>query len=224
MADLRIELRYFARVREILGRRTEVRHFPPGTTVGQVWESLVAECPTLGPGVPVFRPSVNQEYATIEAVLGDGDEVAFIPPVSGGSDPARLCRLVHDPINVDEVVAAVWTPADGAICTFHGIVREDSRNRKVRYLEYDAYPAMAEKKMAEILDEVEARWPRQRAAIVHRLGVVPLGEASVVIAVASPHRGESFEACRYVIDRVKEVVPIWKKEVFTDGEEWIEGS
>lgn len=225
MADLRIELRYFARVRELLGRRTETRHVPAGTTVGQLWASLVAECPALGPGVPVFRPSVNQEYADTTAVLAEGDEVAFIPPVSGGSGvPARLCRLTHDPIDANELVAAVWTPADGAVCTFHGIVREDSRNRTVRYLEYDAYPAMAEKKMAEILDEVAARWPKQRAAIVHRLGVVPLGEASVVIAVASPHRGESFEACRYVIDRVKEVVPIWKKEVFTDGEEWIEGS
>jgi molybdopterin synthase catalytic subunit len=225
MADLRIELRYFARVRELLGRRAETRHVPPGTTIGHVWAALVAECPNLGTGVPVFRPSVNQEYTDTETILADGDEVAFIPPVSGGSDaPPRLCRLTHDPIDANELVAAVWTPADGAICTFHGIVREDSRNRTVRYLEYDAYPAMAEKKMAEILDEVTAKWPKQRVAIVHRLGVVPLGAASVVIAVASPHRSESFEACRYVIDRVKEVVPIWKKEVFTDGEEWIEGS
>ena len=91
-------------------------------------------------------------------------------------------------------------------------------------MEYDAYPEMAEKKMREILEEVAARWPEQRAAIVHRIGKLAIGEASVVIAVGSPHRGESFEACRYVIDRVKQEVPIWKKEVFTDGEEWVEGS
>jgi molybdopterin synthase catalytic subunit len=225
MPDLRIEIRYFARVRELLGRRAETRRVSNGTTVAQVWAALVAECPELGPNVPVFRPSVNQEYTDTAHILADGDELAFIPPVSGGGDaPVPLCRLTHDPIDANELIAAVWTPADGAVCTFHGIVRENSRNRTVRYLEYDAYPAMAEKKMAEILDEVAAKWPKQRAAIVHRLGVVPLGESSVVIAVASPHRGESFEACRYVIDRVKEVVPIWKKEVFTDGEEWIEGS
>ncbi len=138
--------------------------------------------------------------------------------------PPRLCRLTHDPIDANELISAVQTVADGAVCVFHGVVREDSRNRKVRFLDYDAYPEMAERKMHAILDEVAVRWPDQRAAIVHRLGVVNVGEASIVIAVGSPHRGESFDACRYVIDRVKQEVPIWKKEVFTDGEEWIEGS
>jgi molybdopterin synthase catalytic subunit len=118
----------------------------------------------------------------------------------------------------------VQTPADGAVCVFYGVVREDSRNKKVRWLEYDAYPEMAEKKMRDILDEVARKWPEQRAAIVHRIGRLEIGEASVVIAVGSPHRGESFDACRYVIDRVKQEVPIWKKEVFTDGEAWVEGS
>jgi molybdopterin synthase catalytic subunit len=137
---------------------------------------------------------------------------------------AVLCRITTDPIDTQELVNAVQTPADGAVCVFYGIVREDSRNKKVRYLEYDAYPEMAEKKMRAILDEVHAKWPEQRAAIVHRIGTLGIGEASVVIAVGSPHRGESFEACRYVIDRVKQDVPIWKKEVFTDGEAWVEGS
>jgi molybdopterin synthase catalytic subunit len=133
------------------------------------------------------------------------------------------CRITREPIDAQELIRAVQTPADGAVCVFYGVVREDSRDRKVRYLEYDAYPEMAEKKMWEILDEVRARWPAQRAAIVHRIGRLAIGDASVVIAVGSPHRGESFEACRYVIDRVKQEVPIWKKEVFTDGEEWVEG-
>ncbi len=134
-----------------------------------------------------------------------------------------LCRITNEPIETQELVDAVQTPADGAVCVFYGVVREDSRNKKVRYLEYDAYPEMAEKKMREILDEVRQKWPEQRAAIVHRIGTLGIGEASVVIAVGSPHRGESFEACRYVIDRVKQEVPIWKKEVFTDGEAWVEG-
>ena len=135
-----------------------------------------------------------------------------------------LCRITTDVIDADELVRAVQTPADGAVCVFYGIVREDSRNKKVRFLEYDAYPEMAEKKMRAILDEVKEKWPEQRAAVVHRIGTLGIGEASIVIAVGSPHRGESFEACRYVIDRVKQEVPIWKKEVFTDGEEWVEGS
>ena len=135
-----------------------------------------------------------------------------------------LCRIVREPIDATKVIAAVQTPADGAVCVFYGVVREDSRSKKVRFLEYDAYPEMAEKKMRAILDEVSRRWPEQRAAIVHRIGRLEIGEASVVIAVASPHRGESFEACRYVLDRVKQEVPIWKKEVFTDGEAWVEGS
>jgi molybdopterin synthase catalytic subunit len=135
-----------------------------------------------------------------------------------------ICRITTDPIDAQELIDAVQTPADGAVCVFYGVVREDSRNKKVRWLEYDAYPEMAEKKMREILDEVAQKWPEQRAAIVHRIGRLEIGEASVVIAVGSPHRGESFEACRYVIDRVKQEVPIWKKEVFTDGEAWVEGS
>ena len=135
-----------------------------------------------------------------------------------------LCKVTSEVIDAQELLAAVQTPADGAVCLFYGVVREDSRNKKVRFLEYDAYPEMAEKKMRDILEEVRQRWPEQRAAIVHRVGTLGIGEASVVIAVGSPHRGESFEACRYVIDRVKQEVPIWKKEVFTDGEEWVEGS
>lgn len=140
------------------------------------------------------------------------------------AEAAPPCWITHEPIDAQELIGAVQTPADGAVCVFYGVVREDSRDRKVQYLEYDAYPEMAEKKMREILAEVRARWPAQRAAIVHRIGRLSIGDASVVIAVASPHRGESFEACRYVIDRVKQEVPIWKKEVFTDGEEWVEGS
>ena len=140
------------------------------------------------------------------------------------TESTALCKVTHEVIDAQELIDAVQTPADGAVCVFYGVVREDSRNKKVRFLEYDAYPEMAEKKMRDILEEVRAKWPEQRAAIVHRVGTLGIGEASVVIAVGSPHRGESFEACRYVIDRVKEEVPIWKKEVFTDGEEWVEGS
>jgi molybdopterin converting factor subunit 1 len=218
---VRVRLRYFASIRETLGRREEDLDVPPGSTVSQVWERLLEAQPALAG--QRYRPAVNQEYAAAETVLHEEDEVVFIPPVSGGAG-AALCRVTGEPIDAAALIAAVQTAADGAVCVFYGVVREDSRQRKVRYLEYDAYPEMAEKKMRQILDEVAQRWPEQRAAIVHRVGKLEVGEASVVIAVASPHRGESFEACRYVIDRVKQEVPIWKKEVFTDGEAWVEGS
>ena len=216
-----MRLRYFASIREALGRREDELDVPAGSTVAQVWERLLAAQPALAG--QRYRPAVNQEYADAETVLQEADEVVFIPPVSGGAG-AALCRITGEPIDAGALIAAVQTAADGAVCVFYGVVREDSRQRTVRYLEYDAFPEMAEKKMRQILDEVAQRWPEQRAAIVHRIGRLEIGEASVVIAVASPHRGESFEACRYVIDRVKQEVPIWKKEVFTDGEAWVEGS
>jgi molybdopterin converting factor subunit 1 len=231
---VRVRLRYFASIREALGRREEALDVPAGSTVADVWELLVAARPALRQ--QRYRPAVNQEYVDVRTVLREEDEVVFIPPVSGGAETAQadeaaqaaqaalLCRITREPIDAQELIAAVQTAADGAVCVFYGVVREDSRERKVRYLEYDAYPEMAEKKMRQILDEVRVRWPAQRAAIVHRIGRLEVGEASVLIAVASPHRGESFEACRHVIDRVKQEVPIWKKEVFTDGEAWVEGS
>jgi molybdopterin converting factor subunit 1 len=229
MEIVRIHLRYFASIREALGRRQEELDVPDGATVATVWQRLTAERPQLAG--QRFRPAINEEYVDPSAALKDGDVLVFIPPVSGGAaEPviggaeAAICRLTDEPIEAQELVEAVRTPADGAVCVFYGVVREDSRQRKVRYLEYDAYPEMALKKMRQILDEARARWPQQRVAIVHRLGRLEVGEASVVIAVGSPHRGESFEACRYLIDRVKQEVPIWKKEVFTDGEAWVEGS
>src|SRR6266508_2760139 len=122
-----------------------------------------------------------------------------------------LCRVTTERIDAQELIDAVQTPADGAVCVFYGVVREDSRNKKVRWLEYDAYPEMAEKKMREILDEVARKWPEQRAAIVHPIGRLEIGEGSGVIGVGSTQRGESFDAGRFVIYRVKQEVPIWKK-------------
>lgn len=131
------------------------------------------------------------------------------------------CRIVDGPIDVAALAAEVATDHDGAVCTFQGIARRFSRGREVVHLEYEAYPAMAERKMAEIADEVRAKFGVERIAIRHRTGVLPIGEASVAIAVASPHRREAFAACQYAIDRLKQTVPIWKKEVWSDGEQWI---
>jgi molybdopterin synthase catalytic subunit len=130
-------------------------------------------------------------------------------------------RIVAQPIDVTALVAEVLTDYDGAICTFQGVARRHSRGREVVHLEYEAYPAMAERKLAEIGAELREKFGVERVAIHHRVGVLGIGEASVAIAVATPHRREAFTACQYAIDRLKETVPIWKKEVWSDGEQWI---
>lgn len=135
-----------------------------------------------------------------------------------------MFRIVKEPIDVDRVIEAVEDPGAGAICTFLGVVRDNNLGREVDYLEYEAYPRMAVPAMQRIADEIRDRWDVIGVAMVHRVGRLEIGEASVAIAVSSPHRAEAFEACHYAIDRLKETVPIWKKEVWMDGEEWIEGS
>lgn len=133
-----------------------------------------------------------------------------------------ICRVTRDPLDAEALFREVQTPSHGAVCVFYGVVREDSLlGKTVRWLEYEAYPEMAEKKMREIVVDMRARWPEQRVAMAHRIGRLEVGEPSVIIAVASPHRRESFAACSYAIDAVKATVPIWKKEVFADGEKWV---
>lgn len=132
-----------------------------------------------------------------------------------------MFKIVDEPIDVADLAALVRTDECGAVCTFLGVARRYSRDREVVHLEYEAYPEMAEKKMREIADEIRERWGVERVAMLHRTGVLAIGEASVAIAVASPHRREAFEACEYAIDRLKTIVPIWKKEVWSNGEQWI---
>ncbi len=133
-----------------------------------------------------------------------------------------MFQITSDPLDPRIVEEAVAHSGAGAICTFLGVVRDNNLGKAVRYLEYEAYPPMAEKTMRQIGDEIAARWPEARVAMVHRIGRMEIGEASVVIAVSSPHRAQAFEACRYAIDRLKAIVPIWKKEVWEDGEHWVE--
>src|SRR5258708_28477853 len=137
-----------------------------------------------------------------------------------------LIQITREPLNrpaIDAIVREVWHAGAGGIVTFEGTVRDHARGKRVRYLEYDAYPEMAEQEMAKIAREVERRWQTDRVALVHRIGRLEIGEVSVVVAVACPHRAEAFDACRYAIDTLKASVPIWKKEVAEDGEEWVEG-
>jgi molybdopterin synthase catalytic subunit len=163
---------------------------------------------------------VNRVYVRDDHRLQDGDEVALIPPVSGGESAQRF-RIQSEPIDAREVEAMVANPGAGAISTFSGVVRDHGRGKSVSRLEYEAYPAAAELVLAQIGDEIQDRWQTDRVAIVHRIGDLPVGEISVVISVASAHRDAAFEACRYAIERIKEIVPIWKKEHYDDGAVWI---
>jgi molybdopterin converting factor subunit 1 len=221
---MQITLRYFALWREQIGREEETREVVPGTTV----RALIDEVTTAHPRLAALRPStmfmVNQEYAPLGQALADGDEVAVIPPVSGGTgdgNEGRLFKVVETPLDVREVIAAVEDRAAGAVVSFTGTVRDHSLGKEVVALEYEAYPAAAEKMMARVADEIAERWGLRRVAIIHRVGLLTVGEASVIIAVSAPHRREAFAACEYVLKRLKEIVPVWKKEAYTDGATWI---
>ncbi len=165
--------------------------------------------------------AVNQEYAGGAQLLIDGDEVAILPPVSGGAQ--GLVAIVRDPIATDNLLAEIKAGADGAVCVFDGIVRDNTRGRRTLHLDYEAYEEMALKQMRALRAEAIARFGVREIAIVHRLGKLVVGETSVWIAVASAHRGAAFEACRWVIDTLKKTVPIWKHEQFVDGAVWSDG-
>ncbi len=221
---MRVTIKLFARLREIAGAGRLERELADGASVGDLLAALRAEFPRLADVTARTITSVNQEFAAPDRPLHDGDEVAIFPPVSGGTD-ADAFRVTFDPVTLDEVVRAVVQPRTGAVATFVGVVRAVSGGKEVAYLEYEAYQDMAVAKMRQIADEVRARWPDiVDIAIVQRIGRLEVGDVAVAIAVSSGHRDQGcFEACRYAIDRLKQIVPIWKKEVGPGGEEWVEG-
>ena len=203
-----VRVRLFAGLRERAGwSEREVE----AASVADVWPAL-----GLGAEPAGLLYAVNQEYAKKDRALNDGDEVAVIPPVSGGA-----FRLVEGPLDLGAVIAEVEDERAGAIATFQGTVRRQSRGRQVIALEYEAYEGMAEKVMAEIADGVKERYDLCDIGIAHRLGRCEIGEVSVAIAVSAPHRQDALSACRDVIDELKERVPLWKKELYEGGEEWI---
>ena len=202
-------MRLFAGLRERAG--WSKRELDDVATVADVWPALA-----LGDEPPGLLYAVNQEYADRGRPLEDGDEVALIPPVSGGA-----FRLTDRPIDPSSVVDEVADPKAGAVATFLGTTRVESRGRTVHYLDYEAYGGMAEKVMAELAEGLKAKHDLCAVAITHRTGRVEIGEISVAIAVSAPHRAAALAACGEAIDTLKETVPLWKKEVYEGGEEWI---
>lgn len=204
-------MRLFAGLREQAGCRERELDLPTGARLADVWAPL-----GLGDEPEGLLYAVNKDYATPERLLAEGDEVALIPPVSGGE-----FRLTADPIDVGAVIATVADERAGAIATFLGTTRVESRGRTVLHLDYEAYEGMAEKVMAEIAEALTRRYDLCRIAITHRIGRVGIGETSVAIAVSAPHREHALAACKEAIDTLKVDVPLWKKEVYEGGEEWI---
>ena len=219
-----VKARLFARLREQAGAEVETVELPAGSSVTDVYQALRRAHPALEPDRAAVRAALNHEFADWEAVVADGDEVAFIPPVSGGSHGVGvLFELTNRPLDSRRMETAVAHKGAGAICTFTGVVRDNARGQSVTHLDYEAYGEMALGQMRRIGDEIAERWPEARVAMAHRTGRLEIGEASVVVSVSCPHRAEAIDACRWGIDRLKESVPIWKKEHAPDGTFWIEG-
>ncbi len=216
-----MQVRLFARYREAAGRDRVELELPEGGTVEAAWAAVAERYPALRPYRPHTLFAVGQDYVNPEHPLRAGDEVCLFPPVSGGAGP-DLYRLTTEPLSEAELTAAVANPEAGGLVVFSGVVRNETGGRRVKFLEYEAHAPMAEAKMREIGETVHSRWPGVKAvAMAHRVGRLEVGEASVVIAVSAAHRAEAFEACRFAIDRLKQTVPIWKKEHFEDGEVWV---
>ncbi len=219
---MKVQVRFFARYREAAGRDRVELELPEGGTVEAAWAAVVERYPALSPYRPHTLFAVGQDYVDPQHPLRSGDEVCLFPPVSGGAGGPGLYRLTTEPLSEAAATAAVAHPEAGGLVVFSGVVRNETGGRRVKFLEYEAYQPMAEAKMREIGAAVHARWPGVKAvAMVHRVGRLEIGEASVIIAVSATHRAEAFEACRYAIDRLKETVPVWKKEHFEDGEVWV---
>lgn len=215
-----VEMRYFAFVREQLGKSRERIQLADGSTVADALRVALASSERLRNVDTALMVMVDQHYQPRDHVLTDGVEVAIIPPVSGGSEQRRyvVSDNVIDPRKFEQLVI---DDGSGALVVFNGTVRDNARGKRVTALEYEAYPPAAEKMLEQIGDEIFERWGLRTVAIAHRYGLLQIGETSVVIAVSAPHRDAAFEACRYAIERIKVLVPIWKREIYDDGAVWI---
>jgi MoaE-MoaD fusion protein len=235
---MRIQVLCFGSLREVLAPQLEVE-LPMSATAGDLWRTLLERYPALAPYERSAAIAVNQEFAGSSTALAPGDQVALLPPVSGGSPDRPMpttapqevalplisehARLQREPVDSTRMLAEIKAGEDGAACLFDGIVRNNTRNRPTLYLEYDSYPEMALAQMEKLAVEALAKFAVRDVRIAHRVGRLEIGESSVVIVVASAHRAAAFDACRWIIDTLKRTVPIWKKEFFADGACWADG-
>jgi molybdopterin synthase catalytic subunit/molybdopterin converting factor small subunit len=240
---MRIMVRAYASYREAIGAPAVSVEVPEGSTPEGVWEVLAARFPQLRRLPRPYRFAINEEYVPADRVLRERDELVLLPPVSGGAPhPTPLpngeregvggagegemgdrvwVEVVEAPVEVGSLLEKVRHPQAGAVVVFLGTVRDNSRGRHVKFLEYEAYREMAVREMRRVAEEAQQRWPLLGIAIVHRVGRLDVGEISVAVAVSSGHRKEAFEAGRFAIDTLKQTVPIWKKEVWETGAEWV---
>jgi molybdopterin synthase catalytic subunit/molybdopterin converting factor small subunit len=230
-ATVHIKVLFFGMLRDIVGRAEDELELGPGARVGSVFEHYARAFPRLREMERSVMLARNQQFSASSEEIGDGDEIALLPPVSGGAchfthaieRVGSLFALTREPIDTRELAARLARGEDGAVVTFEGIVRNNTNGRATLYLDYECYEPMAVKVMAEIGCDLARVHPIGRVAMVHRLGRLQIGEASVAVLAAAPHRKAAFEAALEGINRLKRTVPIWKKEYFADGEAWVEG-
>ncbi|MGE5324603.1 MAG: molybdenum cofactor biosynthesis protein [Actinomycetota bacterium] len=233
---MRVRVLLFGQLKEILGHSEDYVDLEPGSSVSAILDHYSAKSDKFRPLVGSIACSVNQEYAPASTVLKDGDEVGLLPPVSGGAGTpgknpdkkaevlrSEHCAIVREVIDLPTVKRSLEHPEDGAIAVFEGVVRNHSRGRRTLYLDYEAYEAMALNEMEKLSQAALENFKIRDVRLVHRLGRLEIGEASILIVVASAHRAAAFDACRWLIDTLKKTVPIWKKEYFEDGAIWADG-
>jgi molybdopterin converting factor subunit 1 len=227
---MNLQVKLFATLKDRAGSSTVAIELPDETTVSGLLDRLAAAQPKLAAALPTCLVAINQEFAFGSTPIRSGDEVALFPPVSGGMPVSggsypEIFYITEGAIDLNELVAGVTLPSTGAVCTFTGTVRGVSADHETAQLHYEAYTPMAEAKMKQVADEIRARWPLvQGIAMVQRVGRLNVGEFTVLIAVSAGHRDQGvFAAARYGIDRLKEIVPVWKKEIGPQGEAWVEG-
>jgi molybdopterin converting factor subunit 1 len=232
-AKVHIRVLFFGVIRDVTGLREDLLTLPPGGNIAAVFEHYAARFPRLRDMSSSTVLALNQEFSSLSAPVAEGDEVAFLPPVSGGSgrftheidDAAtgNFYALTRETIDSAALARRILRGEDGAIVNFEGVARNNTKGRQTRYLEYECYEAMAIKMMAQIGQDIAQNSSIGRIAMAHRLGRLEIGEASVAVIVTSPHRKAAFDAALEGINRLKRLVPIWKKEYFVDGEVWVDG-
>jgi molybdopterin synthase catalytic subunit len=226
---MRVRVLFFGMLKEIVGHAEESIEIPESATLGSLFEQYCGRFETLRDKRPSVLFARNREFAKADTALSENDEVAFLPPVSGGAMPVvrerdgQFYAITHGTIDSQELVRKLQRPEDGAVVVFEGVVRNNTKGRGTLYLEYECYEQMALEQMAEIGKQIAAEFAIGRLGIIHRLGRLQVGEASISVVATAPHRRPAFEAALKAVDRLKREVPIWKKEFFADGEVWVEG-